>query len=745
MKMIETEEHSRIDALRSLQILDTAPQDCFDRITGLCRQIFDCSVALISLVDEDRQWFLSAQGVDVTETPREYSFCAHALTGGRALLVSDALEDDRFSASPLVVAGPRLRSYLGQPLATRNRHLIGTLCVADTRPERFDEKDVAALRILAKTVEDLIEAHAQRKESAHLAAHLEDRSARIEEANRVFRQAEKTAKIGSWELDLETGALHYSEQALEILGYKDEERLTLEKVLDRYVAEDRSRVEGKMAEVIETRGSSSLEVDFVTFDGQRKHLMVVGEYLDGGIDRPARLVGIFQDISEGYHARLALERAADRDALTGLFNRHAFDRILGERMRLQRASDEDFFVLLIDLDGFKDVNDTFGHLLGDAVLEEISARISDTVPEGATAARWGGDEFAVITPVGTSLAGARKIGSRLIKVIGAQVAIADRRIDVSATCGMARSDDVVSAREFMRRADLALYHGKSREPGRVHAYDATLESANRLRQDAISKVRNALHEDRLFAGYQPIVELETSTIVGFEALMRLNTRAGESVTAHQVMPALLDPALSREIGERMLSQICSEFSEIEQAQPGIKFVSINATEADLLSRNYAGRLLTALDCHRIRPNQVTLEVTETMLLVNDAQTVQLVLSRLRNCGMKIALDDFGTGFSSLSHLRDFPIDKVKIDGSFVQKMCHDHQTRLIVQALIGMARNLGIEVIAEGIESEEQRDLLLKMGCNYGQGFLFSPAETACRLKLLKFGSSVVDERSKAA
>lgn len=729
------EEVARIAALRELHILDTPPQECFDRITELCSRTFGCTYALISLVDEDRQWFLSRKGLDVHETPRNASFCTHTIAGGRFLMVGDALEDNRFSTHPFVVDGPRIRSYLGQPLSTGDGHLIGTLCLADPRPDCFGEEEVELLRIHAKTVEDLIAAHSQRNEAEHLAAHLKQKSDGLEKANRIFRQAENTAQIGSWELDLEIGTLRYSDVALAIMGYVDNEPLTLDKALERYALEDRPRVQEALAEVIETKQAAGIEADFVTFDGQRKRLKAVGEYLEAGGGNSARVVGIIQDISDTYHARLALERAADRDALTGLHNRYAFDRILGERMSQKRGREEDFFVLLFDLDGFKDVNDTFGHLVGDAVLEEVSSRISANAPPGAVAARWGGDEFAVITLLATNQEDAKRMAEGLIEIIAHQVEISERKISVSATCGIARSDDAVSAREMMRRADLALYHGKSRKRGGVHNYRPKLERANRLRQDAITRVRNALKEDRLFAGYQPIVQLDTDAIIGFEALMRLNTRAGECLTATQVLPAILDPVLSREISDRMIDRICSDFPEIQQSQPDTQFVTFNATEADLLSSNFADRLLSALDCCHVVPHHVTLEITETMLLVNDPAAVQSVLAKLQRSGMQIALDDFGTGFSSLSHLRDFPIDKVKIDGSFVQSMCDDHQTRLIVQALIGMAKNLGIEVIAEGIETVEQRDLLLEMGCYYGQGFLFSPAETACRLKLLKFAT----------
>ncbi|GGD45907.1 two-component system response regulator [Aurantiacibacter arachoides] len=659
-------------------------------------------------------------------------------------MISDALEDDRFRANPLVIGGPYIRSYLGQPITTHDGVLLGTLCLADPRPGFFDESHHAKLRPFGNIVEDLLEAHQKRLEACYLTAHLSERSDSLAKSNRLFAQAERVAKIGSWELEPKSGRLAYSDESLSILDVAEGGATCLDAALDLYSPEDRPLVEKALEEVVKNRGSSNIEAHIVTRSGQRKRIKIVGEYLEARADCPARVVGILHDVTQAYHSQMALERAADYDSLTNLLNRQAFDRHLGERLRSHRKSGGNFFVLLLDLDGFKDINDTFGHLVGDVVLEEISSRITAAVSTDAVVARWGGDEFAIITAMGASAEDATAIGDDLIRAVSKDVAIAGRNVAVSATCGLAQSGESLVARELLRRADLALYHGKAREPGRTHHYHVSLERENRLRQEAIGLVRNALSEDRLFAGYQPIVLLSNNTLVGFEALMRLNTRSGEQLTATQVLPAILDPILSREISDRMIELVCKEFPAIQEAQPDAQYVSLNATEADLLSRDFSDRLLGMLNSQKISPRHVTLEITETMLLVNDGATVQGVLSKLRAAGMRIALDDFGTGFSSLSHLRDFPIDKVKIDGSFIQKMCSEHQSRLIVQALIGMAKNLGKEVIAEGIETEEQRQLLLQMGCNYGQGFLFSPAETPCRLKLLKL-SKIQALRQEAA
>lgn len=232
---------------------------------------------------------------------------------------------------------------------------------------------------------------------------------------------------------------------------------------------------------------------------------------------------------------------------------------------------------------------------------------------------------------------------------------------------------------------------------------------------------------RIFASYQPIIDLRSGTVEGYEALLRITATDGQEVTAAQLLPALVDPELSRMVAARMIALVASDCAGLiaDGAMPG--FVSINATEADLLSGDYPEMLLGTLARFGVPPAGITLEVTETMLLVNDLERVRTVLERLKAAGVSIALDDFGTGFSSLTHLKVFPIDKVKIDRSFVSDLAHDRNAQSIVAAVIAMAQRLSITVIAEGIENEIQLAMLRQTDCAMGQGFLLAPP-AACRL-----------------
>lgn len=716
------EDAERIAALRELCLLDTPASPHFDCITRLCTAFFDCSMSLISLVDEDRQWFISAEGVAVTETPRDVSFCNHTIAAEQCFAVEDAVRDARFASNPLVLGEPHIRAYLGQPIRGPEGHLLGALCVAHDQPRHFSGPQRDWLASFATVVENLIRAHGERLATTRLNEMLLKETQALRKSNHLLRQAERVGRIGAWELNLETRSLRFSDEMYALSGVSEGASIDTQGALEFYREEDRSRVDEAIRHTAQTGLPFDYEADILGADGVVKRIRCVGEKLDGAEDKSARVVGIMQDITSAHHANLALKHAADYDSLTGVYNRHAFDRCLLHKITEYRLEKHKLSLLLIDLDGFKDINDTFGHVTGDVVLEEISRRLARVTDEGTVLARWGGDEFAILPPLGSSLIEVSGLAEKVLAAVGSQVEVARQKLQLSATCGVAWFENGMQPRELVRRADLALYEGKKRERSAVHFYHPKLEETNKARQIAIAEVRSALDGDRVFAAYQPIVNLANGALLGFEALLRLNTKEGCKLAAGEVLPALLDRVLSREITGRMVRSICADTKALQKVHPDLQFVSINVAESDLLSRGFAPKLLSALAAAGLPEHMVTLEITETMLLVNDNGTVRKVLNELHAAGIEIALDDFGTGFSSLSHLREFPIDKVKIDSSFVQAMTHDRQARAIVHAIVAMAKNLGIQIIAEGIETEEQKRLLQLTGCDFGQGFLFSPA-----------------------
>lgn len=722
-------EEERLASLHALQLLDTPPSAMFDRITNLASVLFDSEIAVISLLDEKRQWFLSRQGLVATQTPREHAFCAVTVAQECELNIPNATLDDRFADNPLVTGAPFIRSYLGHPVSSPEGLLIGTLAVIDPTPDKFSHIERQKLAVLAGVVEDLMLAHKQNITMREIAESERGKHAALEKANRIFVAAEKAARIGSWEIDLSTMDLTWSDGVYQMHGLPIGQEIAVENAINAYAEWDRDRVSAHVDAAIEAGEPFEFEADLVEADGNTRRVQSRGECLKGDAKNPDRLVGVIHDITENHRAKTALQRAADYDRLTDLLNRNAFDRILGEKIKQQGATGQSLAVMLLDLDGFKAINDTFGHLVGDMVLEEISGRLRKVVPENVVIARWGGDEFVFIPPLGSTRSDIEALWETMSKAVHKPFIISGRKLVMYGTAGAEISTQVIGGREIVRRADLAMYSGKKRASGTLRFYDASHAQSHTAKLQAASEVREAIQAERLFAAYQPIVDLLSDKVIGLEALMRLQTRQGDVLTAGSVMPAVIDPHVSREIGEAMTANICAEHASICEEFRALEYISFNASEADLLSENYVSNLLNELARANIDPSRLTLEVTETMLMVNDEDAARKVLRDLKEAGMQIALDDFGTGFSSLTHLRDFPIDIVKIDRSFVQAISCDHQSRLIVQAMIAMAQSLEIKVIAEGVESQTERELLAFLGCRYGQGYLLGRPQPFSRLQ----------------
>ena len=717
-----SDEDLRLAALRDTGLLDTPPDPEFDRLTRLAARLLDCEIALFSLVDRDRQWFKSRVGLDVCEMPRSVAFCSIAIQSDRPLIVTDASRDERFADNPLVTGPPHIRFYAGIPLHADTQR-IGTLCVIDSKPRRLSESDLRTLMDLTATMEELIRAHRRTHALERKTECLLEARAAIAEKSALFEEVERIGNLGWWTVEFDSERLTWSDEVYRIHDMEPGGPVDVSGAIDNYVDEDQDLVRRGVRMAFEKRASFCFEARLKGAGGTVKHVRSSGRVLrrEG---RPPLLVGVLQDISGEHRAHRDLRRAATRDTLTGLFNRRVFDETLRRRIEIcAERSDCAFHVLLFDLDGFKDVNDLFGHLVGDEVLETVAQRIREILPEGCVAARWGGDEFAIITSLGYSAAQAHALGSQIVAAVADPITFTDGTVFIGATCGKAQYVPGLESAELLRRADLSLYHGKTHAPGSIHGYQPIFAHRSQQRQTAMRRLRDALTEGRVFAAYQPIVDLATNTVTGCEALLRFTDANGNIVVAGDVIPALIDPAISRRVHRIMLDHFCKDAARLFAEHETLEYISLNASEADLESSCFTSRLIERLEASKIDPAKLVIEVTETILLVDDSGEIRSSLQQLRDAGVRIALDDFGTGYSSLSHLRDFPISKIKIDRSFVKELTGRRESRLIVQAMVTMARQMGIDVIAEGVENEALLPMLQQIGCRNAQGFLFGHAQ----------------------
>lgn len=427
-----------------------------------------------------------------------------------------------------------------------------------------------------------------------------------------------------------------------------------------------------------------------------------------------------------------LKWTSEHDALTGLPNRRAFQARMRAAISRATESGDQVGLLLIDIDHFKHVNDSFGHIAGDDLLKEVGKRLISAVRKGDFVARVGGDEFAVMLEGINSAGNLLAAGSACFAAIQEPLEVDRRIVSAGASIGGALfPTDATSANDLFKNADTALYSLKSSgRGGTLMFHGHMLEEAEKAASQ-LAFARSAVTETSVIPFYQAKVDIASGAIEGFEALLRW-----QHPTMGLQLPDTLDEAfkdyeLAARIGELMQRKVAADIRSWLDAAIPFGRVSINAAPAEFLRDDYAERLLAELASQQIPPAAIEIEVTEHAFVERGRDFVARALIKLQQAGVIISLDDFGTGSSSLSHLRDFPVDRVKIDRSFVQQMTGDPERAAIVAAVIGLARSLSIDVVAEGVETRQQLDLLRSMGCHQAQGHLFSAAVSATSVPAL--------------
>ena len=432
-------------------------------------------------------------------------------------------------------------------------------------------------------------------------------------------------------------------------------------------------------------------------------------------------------------ANLSLAWTSSHDWLTGLENRLGLHARLETTLAEAAAAGRRAALLLIDLDHFKQVNDLSGHDIGDDVLKLTAQRLRSQLPPGAFAARTGGDEFAILATDLADLEEAQELGAGLVAALeGLDLAVAGSRMSslpatVHASVGISLyPDHAADAPALLKTADLALYGAKKAGGNRFAVYTPRLAVQMQRVSSMHARARRALVNGEIVPFYQPKITLGTGRVSGFEALLRLQGPNGLEPPA-TVEAAFSDPFLSVELGRAMLACIVADMRDWRDA--GIPFgsVAINVTEFDLCA-DLSGRLLAPLAAAGLPPSALQVEVTENVFLGQQAHAAKEVLASLRAGGIQVALDDFGTGYASLTHLREFPVDWLKLDRSFVVDMDADPKAAAIVHGVISIAQSLGIGVVADGLETKRHLDLLRRRHCDLGQGFLFAKPMAGSRV-----------------
>ena len=625
--------------------------------------------------------------------------------------------DDRYLAGSLLDA-VWSSAREGEPIEARFGHADGTWrwfeVVADNL---IDEPDVAGVVVHFRDITDRKRAELDLQESAARFRSL------VQHASDLVVVLDETAQV-----------TYVSPSIMRVLGYLQEEVLHTSGPLLVH-PDDLASLPHAWQEPfppitrelrVRRRNGDWAVVEFTASDLRRER-GVEGIVLNG------------RDVTDRKTLEAELRRLALHDGLTGLPNRTLFlDRV---EQALGRESMSPLAVLYVDLDDFKTINDGLGHVAGDALLRAVAGRLSTCVRHQDTAARLGGDEFGILLDGIEDVAAASDIARRVGDALNEPFAIDGRQLQVTATVGLVlTSDEVVDTEALLRRADVAMYLAKTRGKNRLQTYETGMDEQFRERLELKGDLAAALEQKQFAVVYQPIVSLATGELDGFEALVRWQHPTRGMVPPNVFVPIAEETGDIVTLGQWVLRTACEQLAAWHRAYPTIRpRMSVNLSIRQLEHPGLISTVRAAVAAAGIRPGDLTLEITESVL-AQDVTLVRGQLAELQDLGVKVAIDDFGTGYSSFGYLSQFSLDVLKIDRSFVMDLDSvDGEQADIVRAIVALARSRGLRTVAEGIEETVQRDVLRELGCDTGQGYLFSRPQSAGDLE------SVLREAAPAA
>jgi diguanylate cyclase (GGDEF)-like protein/PAS domain S-box-containing protein len=578
----------------------------------------------------------------------------------------------------------------------------------------------------------------------------------VRESEERYALAARAANDGMWDWDLDKGTVYYSSRWSEMLGYPEAAiSKTPEEWLDRVHADDRP---GLMSELVSLKlgeqASILHEHRVKTREGGYIWVLCRGLAVPG-VGKPAtRIVGSLTDVTERRLLEERLRQQALYDALTGLPNRVLFlDRLAMGIANTKRRAGGTYTVLWLDLDGFKILNDSLGHQMGDKLLIQVADRIRAQLRESDTAARFGGDEFAVLLLDVPDLATVRVVVQRLLEHLGAIYDLEGNEIVVTASIGVAMSTvGYERPEDVLRDADIAMYRAKSKGRGTYAIFDSSMHATAMARLKTETELRQAIEprgqdSTQMELHYQPVVDLATGDVMGLEALVRWRHPLRGLVTPLEFLQVAEDSGLIVPMGRWVAAQACRQLALWNSASivsTDVR-VSLNLSNREFWSPRLLDHLDLVLKESGVLPERLAFEITEGVIIDN-LERALVVLHELHARGLQVHVDDFGTGYSSLQALHRLPIDALKIDKSFVAGLGHDERTAELVRTIVQLGKNLGVVVIAEGVETQGQHDCLRQLGCGCGQGYLFSPPVPGTGLEtLIATGHFRPLERRRAA
>jgi diguanylate cyclase (GGDEF)-like protein/PAS domain S-box-containing protein len=555
----------------------------------------------------------------------------------------------------------------------------------------------------------------------------------LRRANWLLSSHFENTPLAVIEWDPDFRVRRWSPQAEKIFGWRESE------VLGKRAEEWKFVIEDDLAQIasVEQRLAGKIEQRVTSLNrNYRKDGRVIWcEWYNSSLfDESGNIISVLalaQDVTTRVLAEERLVHQATHDSLTGLPNRTMLQERLRQAVTRARRSGCRVATLFVDLDRFKDVNDTLGHRIGDELLREISGRLMRVVRESDLLVRLSGDEFMVVLEQVVDLDAPRIVASKLLEEICHPSLIEGHEIHVSASIGISLfPDDAGDVEALLKNADMAMYRAKEMGKNAYQIFSSDLAEQSASMRLMENSLRTAVARGEFELHYQPKVDMQNGRIVGAEALLRWHHPARGLVLPGEFMHLAEETGLVHDIGNWVLDHAFAQIRRWHLEGHTHLHLAINLAAGQFRATHLAERIAERIQREGCDPASIEVEVTETGML-RDPEGVGHTLSALRDIGVSVAIDDFGTGFSSLSHLKRFPIDTLKIDKSFVAEVLIDKDDKAIISAVIALARALDIRVVAEGVEAIEQRDLLAGLGCDAYQGFLYSAAVPAAQFEAL--------------
>lgn len=711
------EKTTRLEALRRYEVFNLSFDAVFEAITRLTSEICQMPIAQIVFTDSENFWRKSVIGLNLSGP--HVGCCSHTLLAADFFEVPNTLEDEHFATEDWVISDPEIRYYAGVPLTTQEGITIGTLSVMDRQARLMTTEQRKAFFELARLMISTLEL----RDRGELPKNEDKKYEEMEEAlkcthalldatmasttdgilvanhhGKIVRFNQRFVKM--WEISESVSQSGHEIIILQILDQLKEPERFLEKITKLYDTPDEVTYD-----VFELKNGK-------VFERYSHPQWVEGRYFGR--------VWSFRDTTERHEQAALLRHRALHDGLTNLPNRVLLLDRLQQAILLGRREMKSFAVLLMDLDRFKEVNDTLGHRFGDILLRQVSSRILSILRKSDTLARLGGDEFAILLLGQVNAEDATQFAEKIQEVLEPSFTIEDVSLDIDASIGIALfPDHGDQVHSLLQKADIAMYMAKSAETG-ITVYSSSRDQYSLKGLVLKSDLRHAIQDGHLFLFYQPKVNLGTKQVTGVEALVRWKHPQFGIIPPDQFIGLAEQTGLIKPLTIWVLKEALHQ--EMLWRKAGLNLrVAVNLSVRSLRDSKLSDQIIEVLRDLDTPPERLELEITESIIMDDPIRAMEIV-TRLSNLGINFALDDFGTGYSSLSYLKKLPISAIKIDKSFISDMMdeNDDDDEVIVVSIIELAHNLGMKVIAEGVEDQETWDRLFASRCDEIQGYFLS-------------------------